>query len=69
MAGCVAAIYGVIIKTREPTQQEVKIPKHYRSRKGDLVFLLWPDAMSMEFVFASSNFSGSTHDSLELGSL
>ena len=67
MAGCVAAVDGVIIKTREPTEQEVKTSKHYRSRKGGFGVLVMAGCdVNGKFVFASSNFSGSTHDSLAL---
>lgn len=64
MSGCVAAIDGLIIKTRAPTTTEVKAPKHYRSRKGGFgVLVLAGCDVKGKFVFAAPNYSASTHDS------
>lgn len=65
MTNCVAAIDGLIVKTRAPTAAETSAPKHYRSRKGGFgVLVLAGCDVDGRFVFASPNFTGSTHDSI-----
>ena len=65
MTNCVAAIDGLIVKTRAPTADEVSAPKHYRSRKGGFgVLVLAGCDVDGRFVFACPNFTGSTHDSI-----
>jgi len=62
---CVAAVDGLIVKTRAPTVHEVSAPKHYRSRKGGFgVLVLAGCDVDGRFVFACPNFTGSTHDSI-----
>jgi hypothetical protein len=68
MKGCVLALDGLGVSTRQPFHSEVLRPKDYRFRKGGfaLVVLAGCDA-DARFICASCNHSGSTNDIIAWG--
>jgi hypothetical protein len=68
LKGCVLAIDGFGVSTRQPFKSEVKRPKDYRFRKGGfaLVVLAGCD-VDARFICASCNHSGSTNDIIAWG--
>jgi len=68
LKGCVLAIDGLGVSTRQPFKSEVLRPKEYRFRKGGfaLVVLAGCD-VDARFICASCNHSGSTNDIIAWG--
>lgn len=68
LKGCVLAIDGFGVGTRQPFEWEVKRPKDYRFRKGGfaLVVLAGCD-VNAKFIAASCNHSGSSNDIIAWG--
>ena len=61
--GCVMAVDGLGVLTRQPFKSEVKKPKDYRFRKGGFaVIVLAGCDVNARFVSASCTHSGSTND-------
>ena len=61
--GCVLAIDGFAIHTRQPYDREVKYKKDYRFRKGGFAIIVIAGCdVDCRFISASCNHSGSTND-------
>ena len=61
--GCVLAIDGLAIRTRQPYDHEVKYKKDYRFRKGGFAIIVIAGCdVDCRFISASCNHSGSTND-------
>jgi hypothetical protein len=61
--GCVLAMDGFAVLTRQPYNKEVKYKKDYRYRKGGFAIVVLAGCdINCHFIVASCNHSGSTND-------
>lgn len=61
--GCVLALDGLGVATRQPSKWEVKYPKDYRFRKGGFAIIVLAGCdVQARFIAASATHSGSTND-------
>jgi hypothetical protein len=68
LKGCVLAIDGIGIRTRQPFKSEVKKPKDYRFRKGGFAIIVLAGCdVDARFICASCDHSGSTSDIIAWG--
>ena len=65
--GCIMAIEGFAVRTRQPFRKETPKPKDYRFRKdGFAIIIIAACDVDARFIMASCNHSGSTNDIIEV---